>query len=100
VRKGDTFKSIGEEIGVSYKKIAKYNERDKDDVLTEGEVIWLKKKQKKAAKEYKDRKHYVRRGESMYFIAQKYGIRLKSLYKMNHLSPDYELRVGDELRLR
>ena len=99
-RRGDTFRAIGEEIGVSYKKIARYNERDRDDRLEEGEIIWLKKKQKRAPKEYKDRRHYVRQGESMYSIAQHYGIRLKSLYKMNHLSPDYVLRVGDELRLR
>ena len=99
-RRGDTFRSIGEEIGVSYKKIARYNERDRDDRLREGEVIWLKKKQKRAPKEYKNRRHHVRAGESMYSIAQHYGIRLKSLYKMNHLSPDYDLRVGDQLRLR
>ena len=36
----------------------------------------------------------------MYSIAQSYGIRLKSLYKMNHLKPDYDLRIGDALRLR
>ena len=36
----------------------------------------------------------------MYSIAQAHGIRLKSLYKMNHLSPDYEIRVGDALKLR
>ena len=51
-------------------------------------------------KEYKERKHHVRAGDSMYSIAQKYGIRLKSLYKMNHLSPDYNLRIGDQLKLR
>ena len=99
-RRGDTFKSIGEEIGISYRKIAKYNERDKKDALQEGEIIWLKKKQTKAPKEYKGRVHYVRQGESMYSIAQTYGIRLKSLYKLNRLSPDYDLRVGDALRLR
>ena len=99
-RKGDTFKLIGEEIGISYKKIAKYNERDRRSSLQEGEIIWLKKKQKRAPKEYKHRPHYVRAGESMYSIAQKNGIRLKSLYKMNHLAPDYDLRVGDELKLR
>ena len=99
-RKGDTFKLIGEEIDISYKKIAKYNERDRRSPLQEGEIVWLKKKQKRAPKEYKHRPHYVRPGESMYSIAQKYGIRLKSLYKMNHLSPDYDLRVGDELKLR
>ncbi len=99
-RQGDTFRSIAEETGVSYRKLAKYNERDKNDRLHEGEIIWLKKKQKRAPKEYKDRKHHVRQGESMYFIAQKYGIRLKSLYKMNRLSPDYDIRVGDQLRVR
>ncbi len=99
-RSGDTFESIGQEIGISYKKIAKYNERDKRDQLEEGEIVWLKKKQKKAPKDYKGRLHYVRSGESMYSIAQKYGIRLKSLYKMNGMNPDHDIRVGDGLRLR
>ena len=100
VRRGDTFKSIADEIDISYRKLAKYNERYKRDALEEGEIIWLKKKQTKAPKDYKGRLHYVRNGESMYSIAQKYGIRLKNLYKMNHLSPDYQIRVGDALRLR
>lgn len=99
-RKGDTYKSIGKEVGISYRKIAKYNERNRKDQLQEGEVVWLKKKQRKAPKDYKGRLHYVRNGESMYSIAQLYGIRLKNLYKMNHLSPDYQIRVGDGLRLR
>lgn len=99
-RRGDTFRAIGQEIGISYKKIAKYNERDRDDRLQEGEIIWLKKKQTKAPKEYKDYLHYVRKGESMYSIAQKYGIRLKSLYKMNKLKPDDDIVVGMPLRLR
>ena len=99
-RRGDTFKSIGQEVGISYRKIAKYNERNRKDQLQEGEVIWLKKKQSKAPKDYKGRLHYVRGGESMYSIAQQYGIRLKSLYKMNKLSPDYQIKVGDGLRLR
>ena len=99
-RRGDTFKSIGEEVDISYRKIARYNERNKNDRLTEGEVIWLKKKQKKAPKDYKGRLHYVRQGESMYSIAQSYGIRLKSLYKLNHMSPDDDLHIGQGLKLR
>jgi len=98
-RRGDTYKSIGQEIGISYKKIASYNERDKDDALQEGEIVWLKKKQKRAERQFKKYLHIVRPGESMYSIAQKYGIRLKNLYKMNHLPPSYNIRVGDALRL-
>lgn len=99
-RQGDTFKSIDREVGISYKKLAKYNERDKNDKLVPGEIIYLKKKQKKADKAYKNRPHRVKAGESMYSIAQYYGIRLESLYKMNHLSPDYSIQVGDLLRVR
>ena len=65
-----------------------------------GEIIYLKKKQKKAEKTYKKRPHRVKAGESMYSIAQYYGIRLSSLYKMNDLSPDYSIQVGDLLRVR
>ena len=99
-RRGDTFKSIGKEVGISYRKLAKYSDRDKRDTLDEGDIVYLKKKAKKAPKDYKGRLHYVRSGESMYSIAQLYGIRLKNLYKLNHMSPDDTIRVGQGLRLR
>ena len=99
-RKGDTFESIGREIGISGKKIAKYNERDYDSKLVPNELIWLKKKQSRADKAYEGRPHRVKAGESLYGIAQYYGITLKSLYKMNRLRKSYELKVGDELRVR
>lgn len=100
VRQGDTFASLAKEIGISARKLAKYNERDRRDALETGEIIYLKKKRTKAPKSYKGRLHYVRAGQSMYTIAQLYGIRLKNLYKLNHLSPDYQIKVGDGLRVR
>jgi len=99
-RRGETFRSIGDELDLSYRKLAKYNERDKNDLLEEGEIVWLEKKARKAPKEYKNRPHIVQPGESMYSIAQYYGIRLERLYKMNGLTPDYSIRVGDVLQLR
>jgi hypothetical protein len=99
-RRGDTFRSIADEVGISYRKLARYNERDKRDVLAEGEIVWLKKKQSRAPKELRGYLHTVAAGESMYLIAQRYGIRLKKLYKLNRLTPDYSIRVGDQLRLR
>ena len=98
-RRGDTFRAIGEEIDISYKKIARYNELPRDYALKEGDIVWLKKKQKRAPKTYKGLLHYVRQGESMHSIAQKYGIRLKSLYKMKRMNPDDDLVVGSGLRI-
>ena len=44
--------------------------------------------------------HVVKAGESMYNIAQRYGIRLESLYDMNNLPADYAIQVNDRLRVR
>lgn len=99
-RRGDTFKTIAEEVGISARKLAKYNERNKRDNLKEGDIIFLKKKRTKADKAFKHKPHVVQRGESMYDIAQHYAIRLKSLYKKNGLDPHtYTPRVGDRLRV-
>lgn len=36
----------------------------------------------------------------MYTIAQQYGIRLKNLYKINKLSPNYTIYPGAKLKVR
>ena len=75
-RDGDTFQFLGKEF----------------------DIIYLKGKRKKAAKPYTV--YIVRDGDSMHSISQKYGIRLKNLYKMNRKDAEYVPEVGDRLRLR
>ena len=94
-RRGDTFRSIAADVDISYRKLARFNERDKDDTLEEGEYVWLKKKRRHVAKEFRGRFYRVTSGDSMYSIAQRYGIRLEKLYKMNMLTPEYKIKVGD-----
>ena len=96
---GETFKTLAQEVGVSYRKLAKYNERDKKDILSQGDIIYMEKKRSKAEKMYKNQPHVVRANESLYDIAQLYGIRLKYLYKKNGLPLDYVPRPGDRLRV-
>lgn len=97
-RDGDTFQVLGKEFDISWKKLVKYNDLHKEYTLEEGDVIYLKGKKKKAAKPYTV--YVVRDGDSMHSISQKYGIRLKNLYKMNRKEADYVPEVGDRLRLR
>ena len=97
-RDGDSLESIAKEFGFSVKKLAKYNEVPKDYPLEAGDIVYLEKKKKKAEKGYDF--CIVRSGDSMHTIAQRYGIRLKNLYKMNKLPDDYTPSVGDTLRLR
>lgn len=99
-RHGDTFESLSDETGVSRRKLRLYNELPKGYELQDGDVIYLEKKRSKASRAYRKKLHTVVPGESMYTIAQRYGIRLESLYKMNRMPLDYSLQPGDRLRLR
>ena len=97
---GDTWESVARETGVSARKLRKYNERDKRSQLQSGDIVYLTKKRSKGDKSLKLTPHRVQPGESMYDIAQRYGIRLKNLYKLTALTPDYVAQVGDLIWLR
>lgn len=98
-RRGDSFESLGKEFDIRASKLVKFNDLFEEYTLAEGDIIYLQKKNKKAAKKYPV--CIVGDGESMHSIAQRYGIRLKNLYKMNHKDPeDYVPEVGDRLKLR
>ena len=99
VRAGDSWKSISKEFDISQKKLRKYNDLYKGYALQVGDILYLEKKNKKADKEHIV--HVLRAGESMYSISQKYGIRLKNLYKLNKMDEnDPAPEVGTILRLR
>ena len=99
VRAGDSWKSISKEFDISQKKLRKYNDLYKGYALQVGDILYLEKKNKKADKEHIV--HVLRAGESMYSVSQKYGIRLKNLYKMNKMDADDSApEVGTILRLR
>ena len=99
VRAGDSWKYISKEFDISQKKLRKYNDLYKGYALQVGDILYLEKKNKKADKEYIV--HVLRAGESMYSISQKYGIRLKNLYKLNKMDADDPApEVGAILRLR
>ena len=97
-RDGDTFQMLGKEFDISWRKLVKYNDLQKDYTLEAGDIIYLKGKRTKAAKPYTV--YIVKDGDSMHTISQKFGIRLKNLYKMNRKDEEYVPEVGDRMRLR
>lgn len=98
-RQGDTMQAISDEFGISLRKLIRYNDQYKYYVPREGDVIYLHRKRYRAKKP--NMHHVVAYGESMYMIAQMYGVRLCRLYKMNDVKPAaYAPMVGDVIRLR
>ena len=99
VRAGDSWKFISQEFDISQKKLRKYNDLYKGYALQVGDILYLEQKNKRADEDHIV--HVLRAGESMYSIAQKYGIRLKNLYKLNKMHEDDPTpEVGTILRLR
>ena len=97
-RANDSFESIAQNLGFKEKELRKYNEVPEEFPLQPGDIVYLEKKKKKADKPYYD--HVVQIGESMHSISQHYGIRLKSLYKLNKKDMEYIPAEGDVLKLR
>ena len=49
-RNGDTYEALSEEFGISARKLAKYNDVQRDYTLQPGDIVYLHKKQRHAAK--------------------------------------------------
>lgn len=97
-KENDSFDQIARSTGFRVKDLKKYNEVPEDFPLQKEDIVYLEKKKKKADKPAYD--HVVQVGESMHSISQKYGMQIKSLYKMNKKHKDYIPEEGDVLKLR
>ena len=96
VKPGDSFMKIAKELDMGVWQLYKYNELKKDAKLTAGQMIYIQPKRSKAEEE----KHTVKPGDTMYSISQRYGIKMKSLYKLNGMEAGTEPKIGDVIKLR
>ena len=101
VEVGDDMATISRNTGVSLRKLYNYNDLPRDYAPTAGDVIYLQKKRKCASREFrKNPIHIVEVNQSLFDIAQLYGIRLESLCKLNGWDEPQAVQVGDILRIR
>ena len=101
VEVGDDMATISQKTGVSLRKLYKYNDLPRDYAPTAGDLIYLQKKRKCASREFrKNPIHIVEQNQSLFDIAQLYGIRLESLCKLNKWDEPQAVQVGDIIRIR
>lgn len=94
----DTYEALAAEFNFKAKDLYKYNEVPEGFPLQKGDIVYFQKKKKKADKPYYE--HVVKIGESMHSISQRYGIKVKDLYKKNKKDFEYVPTEGDVLKLR
>lgn len=98
VRPGDNIAKLTKELGLLKWEIRKYNEIGPSDDVHPGQLIYLQPKRRQAESGYNS--HTAEKGESMYDIAQMYGVRLKCLYKRNRMVPGVQPQSGQVIWLR
>ena len=101
VEVGDDMATISQKTGISLRKLYKYNDLPRDYAPTAGDLIYLQKKRKCASREFrKNPIHIVEVNQSLFDIAQLYGIRLESLCKLNKWDEPHAVQVGEIIRIR
>jgi len=93
---GDDFQKIAEDFNMYAWQLYKYNDLSRNDRLKAGQMIYLQRKRNKAETGY----HLLNKGETMYAVSQKYGIKLKKLYSRNGLEPGKRPQNGTRLKLK
>lgn len=94
----DSYESIASEFNLFHKEILRFNDLESDESLTPGTIVFIEKKGKKGSK---DNPTYTVGNEKSYReIAQKTGIRLKNLLKLNSLTETSTPVGGKKIKLR
>ena len=91
---------IARKAGISIRTLKKYNEQlpEIDKPLPDGYRIFLQPKRLRFRG--KKKWHYVKEGETMFFISQEYGIRLRKLYRRNRMPEGSEPQPDERIKLR
>ena len=95
---GDTYATIAASYNLFTRELLRFNDLDKDCELAPGTIVYLKPKKKTAAKGVD--KYVFEAGDDIREIAQRFGVRLANVLRMNGFDENYILREGDIVRLR
>ena len=97
-KEGDTFESLGSVFDISPKTLRKFNDVAKDAVLAKGDVVYIERKKTQWLGNVMQ--HKVVREENLYSLSQSYGVRYKSLARLNRLRRGEDVKKGDIIRLK
>lgn len=92
----DNFRNISKATNISVERLCYMNDLSEARPLQAGEYVFISSK--KSSFHAKDT-HKVKTGDSMHSIAQRYGIKMSSLYRMNNLVYGTPCHVGQVLKL-
>jgi hypothetical protein len=95
---GETISSISMKYNIPKNKILEYNETASETDICEGDIVFLERKKRRfqGAQDF----YRVKAGDSLYGIAQQFGLTTSSLAKMNNKDLFSPLIEGEKLQLK
>ncbi|MFV0591248.1 MAG: glucosaminidase domain-containing protein [Draconibacterium sp.] len=96
-RKGDTFEMLAQEFGLNDWELYKFNDHRPGYRPSPNEIVYIKPKKNKSKTKTA---HRVQEGESMHYVSQMYGVKLKSLCRRNGMNPGQMPQIGQVIKLR
>mgnify|MGYP006424832683 CR=1 FL=1 len=97
VQEGEDWDSLSKRLEVSAAVLRRFNDQQPTDPLRPGMLLYLERKHRRSQQA---EIHLFKEGETMQYVAQLYGIRLKRLYKLNRMEPEQRPAGGVKLRLQ
>lgn len=93
---GDTWYSVAVKNDLRLWQVLKYNDAENNDLLNAGDIVYLKPKRGKPSEQY----HTVLKGENLRIISQKYGVKMKTLVKLNKMDGSVAVEPGQKIKLK
>ncbi|HKI89408.1 MAG TPA: glucosaminidase domain-containing protein [Draconibacterium sp.] len=98
VQKGDTYQVIAQEFGLKDWELYRFNDLPQGYVPQANEVVYIHNKKLRAPKGKLT--HTAEAGETMHYISQLYGIKLKPLVSRNRMKMGEQPKPGQIIYLR
>lgn len=95
-RSGTSLLAVAKLYDISLRRLLDFNDMEKEDVLTDNQLLYLQRKRKTGVGEL----HIVQEGETLYDICQTEGLRYEAMLKYNHLKEDDVPAIGEKIYLR
>lgn len=97
VNEGDTYEMIAQELGLEPWELYRFNDLSEGYRPQTNEIVYVEGKNKKTSRHILT--HMATANETMHYISQLYGIKLKPLYRRNKMKFGTQPIIGQEILL-
>ena len=93
----ETYASLARQFNLFRAELLRFNEEKKDHTIEAGTIVYLQAKRNQSTRDLA--RHVVQEGETMKQISQRFGVKLKNLYKFNGMKRGSEPETGSIINL-